>query len=235
MNGPDLTTRHYRCLRCEWNSNEMSASVFLHLAMQGRTLYVEATPCFTSPIKGQYKNVDVFLMPRTEDMGEYLARCLAEAPSYLFGTFGRLNRAYWQPHRERVDAARLERRAISRKYVLDYGARNAVRDLASLHEVKASLQLFDPENQSLNPRRFHQIHGGEAYTKVLETQVLDAIREFLEARGLDVTDFRNRSDRVLRDRLFSAEMVGEARDWGQRPRGPDVSSPYAEEPELQPP
>jgi hypothetical protein len=232
IDGPEVTTRHYKCLRCEWNGGELSATVFLHLGMHGRTLYVEATPCLTSPIKGQYKNVDVFLLPRMEDMGEYAARCLAEAPSYLFGTFGRLNRAYWHPYRERVDAARLERRAISRRYVLDYGARNSVRDLASLHEVKGSLQLFDPENEALNPRRFHQLHGAEAYTKVLETQVIDAIQKFLDGRGIDTTEFCDRSRRVLKERLFAATLVGEARDWGQRPRGPEASSPYAEEPET---
>src|SRR5207237_750441 len=129
MDGPELTTRHYRCLRCEWNGGELSATVYLHLGMHGRTLYVEATPCLTSPIKGQYKNVDVFLLPRMEDRLEFLARCLAEAPSYLFGTPGRLKRAYWHPYMERVVAARNERRAVSQKYVLDYGARNSVRDL----------------------------------------------------------------------------------------------------------
>src|SRR5207237_5459391 len=40
MNGPEVTTRHYRCLRCEWNGGELSATVYLHIGMDVRTLYI---------------------------------------------------------------------------------------------------------------------------------------------------------------------------------------------------
>jgi hypothetical protein len=228
MNAPAGTLRYFQCIQSRWHGGEMVASAFLHVATEGRSLYVEVTPCLTSPIQGWYKNVDVYWLPRWEDVGEYVGRSLREAVPYPFETPSRLVRAYVRPYLERVDFARMERRARSRKYLLDYGARRSIRDLGSVDEVKNYLQLFDPEKYALNPRRHQQLLDAEAYTKTLETQILDTILEFLDGRGFDTTEFRTRRDDILRYRTFAAALQGDTTAWGQREPRP-VDSPYAPE------
>jgi hypothetical protein len=228
MNAPAQTLRYFQCVQARWHGGEMVASAFLHVAVEGRSMYVEVTPTLTSPIQGRYKNVDVFMLPRLEDMAEYAARTIREVVPYMFAAPDRLVRAYGRPYLERVNFARLERRAKSRKYLLDYGARHSIRDLASLDEVKNYLQLFDPEKYALNPRRHQQLLDAEAYTKTLETQVLDALMHFLEERHLDTAEFRARRDDVLRYRTFAAALQGDTTAWGQREPRP-VDSPYAPE------
>jgi hypothetical protein len=208
--------RHYRCLRAEWQNGEMVVTCFLHLAMDGRSLFVEFTPCALAPIKGWYKNVDVYKMPRLEEIGPELGRAFRDALPSLFGSPQHLMRTYWLPRLERFKYDNDERRVRSRRLVIDYGAHLSVRDRASMPEPKGALQLFDPEHHVMSPRRHGQLLDVEKYTKTLATQVLDAIQEFLEERDLDTSEFRARRTQILDSQLFPASMEGDVATWGQR-------------------
>jgi hypothetical protein len=212
--------RHYRCLRAEWQNGEMAVTAFLHLAMDGRSLFVEFTPCAVAPIKGWYKNVDVYKMPRLEEMWPEFLRSVRDALPTLFGSPQHLIHTYWIPRLKRFEYENNERRVRSRRLVIDYGAHLSVRERASMPEPKGALQLFDPEHHVMSPRRHGQLLDVEKYTKTIASQVLDAILEFLEERNLDTTEFRARRTQILDSQLFAAVMQGDVATWGQGPVPP---------------
>jgi hypothetical protein len=215
VNGPPGSLRHYKCLSAEWQNGEMVVTTFLHLAMEGRSLYIEFTPCALAPINGRYKDVDVHKMPRFEDLWPEFLRSLREGLPALYGAPRHLIDTYEAPRLERYRYERSERRVKRQRSIIDYGTHLSVRELASLSEPKPALQLFDAEHHLLTPRRHGQLLDTEKYTKTIATQVLDAVLEFLEARDLDTAEFEARRTEVLNSQLFAAVLQGEAASWGQ--------------------
>jgi hypothetical protein len=57
-NDPVGIVRHYKCARVESWGGEVVLSVFLHFAVEARTLYVEQTVCLLHPIDERYRVVD---------------------------------------------------------------------------------------------------------------------------------------------------------------------------------
>jgi hypothetical protein len=216
INGPAGTLRHFKCLRAEWQGREMVAITFLHLAMEGRTLYVEVTPSVLSPIRGSLKNVDNWRLPRFEDVTQELGSAVTGVLAHLFGAPRRLVRSYWHPRAERLRYRRLEWRQRTQGFTVDYGARTSIRQLGSIEEPKSYLQLFDPEKYVMSSRRYLQLLDAEKYTKTIEAQVLDAIMEFLKSHGIDTDEFRARRAGILDSRAFIASVQGDIVAWGQR-------------------
>ena len=218
VNGPATSLRHFQCLRAEWQGRELVAAAFLHLATEGRTLYVEFTPCLLSPIRALYKNVDNWTVPRRDESLAEIARSVRDVVPTLFGSPARLARTFVLPYLERLEYARIERRQRTRRHTVDYGARTSVRELGSIHEPKNYLQLFDPEKYVMSPRRYLQLLDTEKYTKTIEAQALDAIAEFLENRGADTSELRRRRTEILNTGVFiPVSTQGDIEAWGQRP------------------
>ena len=124
-------------------------------------------------------------------------------------------RAYWVPYVERLGYQRQERLARTQRYVLDYGARVSIREVASITEPKNYLQLFDPDKHVLSPRRYLQLLDAEKHTKSIEAMALDAIIDFLDDRGVDTSEVRTRRAAILDSGVFVATRQGDITAWGQ--------------------
>lgn len=216
IDGPAGSPRHFRCLRIEWQGHEQIASAFLHLAKEGSTLYVEFIPCLQSPIRGWYKDFDAFPYASFREMADHLGRIIRSLPSLLIGSPERLIRSYWQLYLDRLLIERKERRARVGAWIMDYGAWTSVRELGSNAEPKNALQLFDPDKYVIHPRRYMQLLDAEKYTKALEVHVLDAIRDFLEGRGVDTRELSARRTAILDTSTFVAQTQGNVVSLGQQ-------------------
>ncbi|MBO0686584.1 MAG: hypothetical protein J2P45_25840, partial [Candidatus Dormibacteraeota bacterium] len=83
-------------------------------------------------------------------------------------------------------------------------------------EPKNALQLFDPDKYVIHPRRYMQLLDAEKYTKALEVHVLDAIRDFLEGRGVDTRELSARRTAILDTSTFVAQTQGNVVSLGQQ-------------------
>jgi hypothetical protein len=216
MDGPPGPMRHFKCLRAEWQGREQVATLFLHLGKEGSTLFVELIPCLMTPIHGWYKDYDAFPYPSIGAAWRELLRLAWQVPGLLFGAPARLSRAYWRLSVDRALYERNERRARVGAHLMDYGARTSVRELGSPQEPSGRLQVFDPDGYVITPRRYMQLLDADKYAKSIEVQVLDAIRDFLAAHGIDTREFCARRATVLDSGVFAAQVQGDVVTLGEQ-------------------
>ncbi len=177
--------RHFKCLRIESWGGELVITVFLHFATQGRTLYVEFTPCLLPPILPEYHIVDAWPFPSWDERWQAAGEAWTGGVSMLLSAPGRLIGA----RRTAADASKRMRemqRSRSHGQVFDYGARIGVRELGATAE----------------PDHYFQWLDARKYLRTLEVQVLNGITEFLESRGIDTSDLRARQTTILNTGTF---------------------------------
>ena len=194
--------RHFKCLRVESWGGELVISVFLHFATQGRTLYVEFTPCLLPPILPEYHLVDAWPFPTWEERWQAAGDALGRGVSMLLTAPGRLIGS----QRLAADAGRRARdiqRRASRGQIFDLGARVSVRELGATPE----------------PDHYFQWLDARKYLRTLEVQILNGITEFLESRGIDTSELHARQATILNTGTFmpGATIQGQAIAIGKAP------------------
>jgi len=186
MNRPTGATRHFKCIRVDSWRREVGFSEFLHFAIQGHTLYVEQTVCRLLPIKTSYHLIDNLtrrLLP-----GEWPAllwETLKELPaSLLQAPVGLLS--YWRSKYREQQQDRVLRRMLDEDLPVDYGARFSVRELGQASDWGSYFQELDWYRQ----------------LQLVQSHVLDAILDFLEAHDVDTSEFRERQSAILTNGVF---------------------------------
>ncbi|WP_327028336.1 hypothetical protein OG989_22525 [Micromonospora sp. NBC_01740] len=178
---PQGAARHYLCALVPSWGGEVVASTFLHFSTDGQVLYLECARTVLEPPRQGYHDVDRLTewLPVSQ-----LAQVLATGTERLLPT------ALGAPLRLLRDlvrgAARGRRQARLRQLAredlgYDYGAQVGVREVASGAEYHNYFQVLDAAK----------------HLKVVERHVLAAIMDFLDARGVDTAEFRNRQTTIL--------------------------------------
>ncbi|PZG17208.1 hypothetical protein C1I95_15970 [Micromonospora craterilacus] len=216
---PQGAARHYLCAQVPSWGAEVVASTFLHFSTDGRLLYLECARTVLEPPRLAYHDVDRL----TEWLpSRHLVHLLATATARLlptaFGAPGRLIDDLVQALRHGPRQARL-RRLAREDLGHDYGARVGVRELAAGADYHNYFQVLDAAK----------------HLKVVERHVLAAIVDFLDDRGLDTAEFRNRQMTILNHGVVQtgglsvvgnqavgtgarAEQHGQPATGGERPR-----------------
>src|SRR5215218_1449375 len=152
----------------------------------GRTLYVEQTVCRLLPIQRSYHLIDHLtrrLLP-----GEWPAmlwETLRELPACLLRAPVELVR-HWRSRYREQQQHRILRRMLDEDRPVDYGARYSVRELGQASTWKNYFQELDWYRQ----------------LQVVQSQLLDAILDFLEAHDVDTSEFRQRQSAILNTGVF---------------------------------
>ncbi|MFI9528269.1 hypothetical protein [Micromonospora rosaria] len=178
---PRGAARHYLCALVPSWGGEVVAGTFLHFSTDGRVLYLECARTVLQPPRLGYHDVDRL----TEWLpASHLAQVLSTGGATLLRT------AAGAPGRllvDLLDAARHERRQSRRRRLAredlgyDYGAEVGVREVAAGADYHNYFQVLDAAK----------------HLKVVERHVLAAIVGFLDARGVDTTEFRTRQTTIL--------------------------------------
>lgn len=176
---PTTPARHYlTCQVIAWGG-ELVTTVYVHVAVQGRSLYLELTTTALSPCREDYRIVDY-----VEGTGP-LAWLRAAGKGFL-DTPTTIARAPGNLVRSVVDAMSLsaasnaaETTRLARGY--DYGARFGVREHGSQDEERNLVQAQDILK----------------YKRLIERRALASVLDFLEIRGVDTTEYRTRAATVL--------------------------------------
>jgi hypothetical protein len=174
---PTAAARHYLvCQVISWRG-ELVSTVYVHIAVQGRTLYLEFTAAALPPCDDRYRFVDMI-----GGTGR-----VAKVKAGLRGLVGAPQTVSLAP----FNLLRRGRRAIARAWSdfdlgrmrpgYDYGARMSVRELGTARDTRNHVQSQDILK----------------HHRIIERRMLAAVLDFLEDRGVDTSEYRNQAANVL--------------------------------------
>ncbi|WP_090048444.1 hypothetical protein [Lentzea fradiae] len=165
--------RHYRAFQVETWDRDVVVSAYLTFGLDDEMLYAEWTPCILHPIVERHREIDVL----PEQSGRPLLEAAADLvrfPATLAKRFA--TAVSWMTPIHQAEGTFVAER---------YGAKTSLRELASRKEVDNYFQLTDVER----------------YIKVLESRLLRTLGEFLESRGISVTEFMEQAMQVTNNNV----------------------------------
>lgn len=178
---PTGTVRHHLAVHVPLWGGDVVPSVLLHFSTEGRTLHLHCGNHVLGPVGAVYHVVDRLRDPLTpERQRGLLAEALHRTGPAFFGAPSRaLRQARFETRRTQRMADELT--AMEQDPVFDYGARMSMREIAT-----------SPVYQN-----YFQVVDADRVTSAVQRHTLAAIREFLDARGYDTTDFRAQQQTIL--------------------------------------
>ncbi|MGW4213837.1 hypothetical protein ACWEIJ_38045 [Lentzea sp. NPDC004789] len=178
---PHSSARHYLCAQVPSWGGEVVASTFLHFSTDGRLLYLQCDRTVLGPLWRQYHDVDRISPVLTAGaVGRLLARAASGVASAVPRAPVRVVRDltfHWRAERHRTVERAIARQDLGHSY----GARFSVREQATDTKYHNYFQKTDAAK----------------HLKVIERHVLAALLDFLDDRGVDTTEFRNRQMTIL--------------------------------------
>jgi hypothetical protein len=164
---PEEWARYYQCYRVETWDRDLVISVFVHLAVDDSTLYVEWTPCVLQPIERRFRAIDGLSRNSPVPLGQALVR-LAQVPISLPGRLVHSLRWLRPLPADTDDVARTMRVNPDR-----YGNEYTLRELAASADVHHYLQLADLDR----------------YRKILENRFVLVVSGILREFGYSAAEF----------------------------------------------
>lgn len=178
----DPRIRHYKWIQVSSWAGDMILSYFLRLNLQGKTLFVEVTRYLLPPLQTEFRKVDAIPDPSWRTT---LAQAVEGAVRAPFTVIASAVLLVGQLLRELNEVFETEWRAIKRAIRLnplfDYGIATSLRQELSSNEFVTYYQRMDKE----------------LYEKAIERQVLDAIVDFLDGHGIDVSSLKEGRSTIL--------------------------------------
>ncbi|WP_308402551.1 hypothetical protein [Streptomyces sp. AC550_RSS872] len=178
---PTGTVRHYLAVHVPMWGGDVVPSVFLHFSTAGRTLHLHCDNHVLGPVAADYHVVDRLRGPLGADgrRGLLLASLARTGGAFFAAPYRALRHARFETRRTRrmVD----ELKAMEQDPVFDYGARVSIREMA-----------LSPDYHN-----YFQVVDAGRIVSLVERHTLAAIREFLDAHGYDITDFRTQQQTIL--------------------------------------
>ncbi|MEV4350842.1 hypothetical protein AB0J83_40815 [Actinoplanes sp. NPDC049596] len=176
IRNPTQPARHYLvCQVVSWGG-EVVTTVHVHIAVQGRSLYLEVTTTLMAPCNERYRIVDLEGGRGSKAWIRALATGLRETSSTITWAPGRLVLASAE-----AIGLRNSRRGRRTRRLTDRGAQVSVRQLGT----KDKLRNFTQEQDVLKFRR------------LIENRVYAHVLDFLDQHDVDTTEYRARSASVF--------------------------------------
>ncbi|MFH0515558.1 hypothetical protein ACHBTE_00025 [Streptomyces sp. M41] len=183
---PTGTVRHYLAVHVPMWGGDVVPSVFLHFSTAGRTLHLHCDNHVLGPVAAGYHVVDRLRGPLGADgrRGLLLTALARTGGAFLAAPMRALRHARFEARHSRrmVD----ELKAMEQDPVFDYGARVSIREMA-----------LSPDYHN-----YFQVVDAGRIVSLVERHTLAAVREFLDARGYDITDFRTQQQTILNQGLI---------------------------------
>lgn len=183
---PTTAARHYLvCQVVSWDG-EVVTTVFVHVALQGRTLYLEFSAWMLPPTRSAFQMLRDSRNVQPTARFTAVSRALAALPGrVLLAPFGLLRLLLAVTHA-----------ALSTLFEVsaadyDFGARTSIRELGAM-----PLPKTDPDSPYV-PDNYFQSRDVVKYWKIVERRLIAAIFDFLHAHGVDTTEYTDRAVTVL--------------------------------------
>ncbi|MBQ0998666.1 hypothetical protein [Streptomyces sp. RK62] len=178
---PSGAVRHYLAVHVPLWGGDVVPSVFLHFSTAGRTLHLHCDNHVLGPVRADYHVVDRLRGELRDDArrGLLVTSLSRTGPAFLAAPFRAVRYARFETrhHKRMMD----ELKAMEQDPVFDFGARVSVREMA-----------LSPDYHN-----YFQVVDAGRITALVERHALAALREFLDSRGYDITDFRAQQQTIL--------------------------------------
>jgi len=219
---PTHRVRHYLTVQLVDWKGELVLSLFIRFNLVGGSLFCEGNYFLLPPVKEKYHEVDdVSAVPTVAALAREMGMSALAAPFLLvYAPFYVVQRLFgrWTAWLER----RATRRMIRNRPMFDYGAATTIRQ----------------EGMSGNYRHYFQKLDELMYTKLVQKKVFESIATFLDARGIDTGELRERQATVLNNGVIitGGEIKAESLAVGQGARAfTQLLRPGARAPQAPPP
>ncbi|WP_229072691.1 hypothetical protein [Actinoplanes sp. DH11] len=170
IRNPTTPARHHlACQVVSWGG-EVVTTVYVHVAIQGRSLYLEVTTTALKPCAPEFRIVDTVDGSGTVAWWRAVKDGLVGIPATIVRAPVNLLQALVTAISTSGSAGPLQRG-------LDYGARVAVRELGSRGHARNLVQLLDIDK----------------YQRLIERRVFAAVLDFLDGKNVDTTEYRART------------------------------------------
>jgi hypothetical protein len=175
---PTTPARHYlACQVFAWGG-ELITTVYVHISVQGRSLYLELTTTALPPCKVEFRVVDTveghgpvaFLRALKDGIAD-TPRTIWRSPANLVGALINLV----------AGSANGTAPSVRITRGLNYGAEAGVRELGAEPDMRFLTQYQDVSK----------------FKKLIERRVIAAVLDFLDDRDVDTTEYRARAASVL--------------------------------------
>jgi hypothetical protein len=175
---PTAPRRHYLvCQVVPWRG-ELVTTVYVHIAVQGKMLYVELATTALPPCDPRFRVVDQVNGTGAVAYLRAVGKGLLHTPREVAGAAGNLVRSAVDMTIGALAVVNSDR-AVATGY--DHGARVSVRELGSTGEFRNHQQTLEVEK----------------YQQLIERRVLAVILDFLDAHGVDTAELTERSVNIL--------------------------------------
>jgi hypothetical protein len=179
---PTRNIRYYKCVQVTSWEGGLVLSIFLRFSKVGKNLFVEANSSILTPIREEYQQIDVLTSSRKRrsEIAQQLFACFWLFPfRMLVSPFALLGR--WIDTWMREQKEEEIKSEIDENPRFDYGAFISLRELVGSQRYQRYFQHLDKE----------------MYLKVIQSQILDSIVEFLDKKNIDTTDLKERQEVIL--------------------------------------
>lgn len=165
--------RYFRSFQVETWDRDVVVSAYLTFGLDDEMLYVEWTPCILYPIQARHREIDVLAEQSLRPLNEAIVDLL-KFPATIPKRFA--TAVGWMNPIHQAEGTFVAAR---------YGASTSLRELASENQVDNYFQLTDVER----------------YIKVLESRLLRTMGEFLQSKGISVTEFMEQAMQVTNNNV----------------------------------
>lgn len=188
MSDTTKCTRHYLACQVPSWDGEVVTTVYVHVSLQGRTLYLEFSTLVLPPIRKEFRVVD-----RVDGTGiRAYSRCVAKTVWKLPETLVRCHLSLGTAARCIVYLARGKRWRKLESRGIDVGAALSVRELGA-ELVTDRIARFEM-NTDIN---YFQYRDVIKHAKVIERRLLAAVLDFLVVKGIDIGEYKQRAMTIL--------------------------------------
>jgi hypothetical protein len=198
IRNPTMPARHYlACQVVSW-LGELVTTVHVHVALQGRSLYLEITTTCIAPCNERYRIVDMDGGTGFPAWMRALRNGIFVTPRTIVRAPGRLGRSLVAMIGSPGSAARM---GLSRRRY-DSGTRTSVRMLGTRDKL----------------RNFTQRQDILKFRRLIERRVIAHVLDFLDDHKIDTTEYRARAASVLNvgighfgdgDMTFNQQVTGQ--------------------------
>jgi hypothetical protein len=198
---PTTPARHYlACQVFAWGG-ELITTVYVHIAVQGRSLYLEVTTTALPPCDERFRVVDTMSGHGNRAWFRAFTDGLLETPRIIWRSPLNLAAALINLSAGSAVAAASPDR-LTRGF--DYGARVGIREIGAEPEMRYLTQMQDVAK----------------YQKLIERRVIASVLDFLDDRDIDTEEYRARANAIL-------NVNGGANNFGQAAYNGPVNAPAA--------
>ncbi|MEV4294269.1 hypothetical protein [Microbispora rosea] len=190
MADPSAVGRHYLTCQVESWGGEIVTTVYVHVSLQGRTLYLQFCACALPPTPRDYQFIEEAGRIQIIDFMRAVLVHLIDVPELIRAP----RRILSLPRRLVAAIFNRTDRASALRRGRDVGAEMSLREPDEAEDDELARLLRSEEELE---ESYFQLADIRKHTKIIERQLIAAVTDFLSAHDVDTSEFEARVTAIL--------------------------------------